>query len=57
MIAFVFAAGLGTRLRPFTEHHPKAMVTVGDEPMIGRVLTKLRDAGIRKAYVLSLIHI
>lgn len=51
MIAFVFAAGLGTRLRPFTEHHPKAMVTVGDEPMIGRVLTKLRDAGIRKAYV------
>lgn len=51
MNAFIFAAGLGTRLKPFTESHPKALVPVDGVPMLGRVIMKLRDAGIPKIYV------
>lgn len=45
MKAMVFAAGLGTRLKPWTEHHPKALVPVGGVPMLERVLVNLRDSG------------
>lgn len=47
----VFAAGLGTRLKPFTLSHPKALVEVGGQPMLKRVITKLRDAGISEIVV------
>lgn len=45
MKAFVLAAGLGTRLRPFTLSHPKALVSVGGVPMLGRVLDNLVRQG------------
>lgn len=51
MKAIVFAAGLGTRLGDFTREHPKALVEVGGMPMLGRVLHKLRDAGVGEAVV------
>lgn len=41
----IFAAGLGTRLKPLTDTMPKAMVKVGGMPLIQRVIFKLRDAG------------
>ena len=51
MRAMIFAAGLGTRLKPFTLSHPKALVPVGGVPMLQRVILKLKDYGITEIVV------
>ena len=45
MKAMIFAAGLGTRLRPLTDTMPKALVPVNGEPMLKMVIDKLVAAG------------
>lgn len=45
MKALIFAAGLGTRLKPLTDNMPKALVPVGGKPLLERVITKLIAAG------------
>ncbi len=45
MKAVVFAAGIGSRLKPFTDSHPKALAPLGGEPVLGRVMRKIADAG------------
>lgn len=49
--AMVFAAGLGTRLKPLTNHIPKALVEIGGKPLLQHVLEKLREAAFERVVI------
>ena len=49
--AMIFAAGLGTRLKPLTDTMPKALVRVGGQPLLWHVVMKLKAAGYERIVV------
>ncbi len=49
--AMVLCAGLGTRLRPLTLELPKPLVPIGDRPLLGHILERLRRLGVDRAIV------
>ncbi|MBQ6965068.1 MAG: NTP transferase domain-containing protein [Bacteroidaceae bacterium] len=46
MNALIFAAGLGTRLKPLTDTMPKAMVPISGKPLVQIQIEKLKNIGI-----------
>lgn len=51
MKAMIFAAGLGTRLRPLTDRMPKALVEVAGKPLLQHQLERLRAAGATEVVI------
>lgn len=51
MKSMIFAAGLGTRLKPITDTLPKALVPVSGKPLIELTCRKLMASGINDAVV------
>ena len=47
MKAMLFAAGLGTRLKPFTDSHPKALAVVNEKTILQRNIEFLARFGIK----------
>lgn len=46
MKALIFAAGLGTRLRPLTDDRPKALVEINGMTLLEIVIRRLKKAGV-----------
>lgn len=55
MKAFIFAAGLGTRLKPLTDTRPKALVEYKGKAMLDIVIERLKEQGISK-FVVNVHH-
>jgi NDP-sugar pyrophosphorylase family protein len=51
MKAMILAAGLGTRLRPLTDHRPKALVEIGGRTLLEIVLSRLHEFGIQEVII------
>ncbi|MGH7507384.1 MAG: HAD-IIIA family hydrolase [Longimicrobiales bacterium] len=50
--AVILAGGRGTRLRPLTDHRPKAMIEFHGKPFLGYLVEMLRDQGFRRLLLL-----
>ena len=55
MKAMIFAAGMGTRLQPFTDNHPKALAQVNGVPLLERNIKYLQSYGIND-FVINIHH-
>src|SRR5690606_32019928 len=51
MKAMIFAAGMGTRLKPLTDTIPKALVPVGGKPLLQHIIEKLKRFGFNEIII------
>lgn len=51
MESFILAAGLGTRLRPLTDHCPKALVKVGDRTLLEIAIQRMIRLGVSRIVI------
>lgn len=51
MKAMILAAGLGTRMRPLTDHTPKPLLKAGGKPLIVWHLEKLASVGFKEVVI------
>jgi MurNAc alpha-1-phosphate uridylyltransferase len=51
MKAMIFAAGLGTRFKPWTDEHPKALAVVNNKSLLQRNIEYLQQYGITEVVV------
>src|ERR1700733_6137585 len=51
MKAMIFAAGLGTRFKPWTDQHPKALALVNNKSLLQRNIEYLQQYGIKEVIV------
>ncbi|HBN26574.1 MAG TPA: aminoglycoside phosphotransferase [Desulfobacteraceae bacterium] len=51
MKALILAAGLGTRLFPFTQQRPKPLFTISGRPLIDTIIRKLEDFGCKEIMI------
>ncbi|MDO5446764.1 MAG: nucleotidyltransferase family protein [Prevotellaceae bacterium] len=56
MNVMIFAAGLGTRLKPLTDTMPKALVPVAGQPLLRHVFDKVAHAGEHPHIVVNVHH-
>lgn len=55
MQALLLAGGLGTRLRPLTDHLPKPMALVGNKPWLEHLILQYKEQGVRR-FVIAVKH-
>ena len=56
MKAMIFAAGMGTRLKPLTDTMPKALVPINGKPMLEHIIFKLKNSGFTQI-VINIHHL
>lgn len=56
MKAMIFAAGLGSRLKPLTDTTPKALLPIAGKPMLEHIILKLKAAGFDEI-VINIHHL
>lgn len=56
MKAMILSAGLGTRMRPLTNHTPKPLLLAGDKPLIVWHIERLARLGFREI-VINIAHL
>ena len=56
MKAMILAAGLGTRLRPYSLHTPKPLFTIGQRPLLDIIIERLQQSGCAAAMINTHYH-
>lgn len=56
MKAMILAAGLGTRLRPYSRHTPKPLFTIDQRPLLDIIIERLQRSGCEAAMINTHYH-